>query len=81
MARENPTWGYRSIHGELIGLGHPVHASTVWTILKGAGLDPAPRRSGPSRRQFLTAPAHPILAVSTSPLSTRSSGAASTCSS
>ena len=63
MARENPTWGYRRIHGELVGLGHQIAASTVWTILKTAGIDPAPRRSGPTWRQFLTAQAHAILAV------------------
>jgi hypothetical protein len=35
---------YRRVQGELVGLGHAVAASTVWTILKGAGLDPTPRR-------------------------------------
>ena len=63
MARENPRWGYRRIQGELVGLGHPIAASTVWTILKAAGLDPAPRRSGPTWQQFLAAQAHAILAV------------------
>src|SRR6478736_5275592 len=63
MARENPRWGYRRIQGELIGIGHPVAASTVWRILKDAGLDPAPRRSGPTWRQFLSAQTHTILAV------------------
>ena len=63
MARENPRWGYRRIHGELVGLGHPVAASTVWKILKDAGLDPSPRRAGPTWSQFLRAQAHAILAV------------------
>ena len=52
MARENPSWGYRRIHGELVGLGHRVAASTVWKILKNVGIDPAPLRSGPTWRQF-----------------------------
>ena len=63
MARENPRWGYRRIQGELVGLGHILAASTVWTILKNAGLDPAPRRSGPTWRQFLSTQAQAILAI------------------
>jgi transposase len=63
LASENPTWGYRRIHGELAGLGHQIAPSTVWSLLKRAGIDPAPRRSGPTWRQFLTAQAHSILAT------------------
>jgi putative transposase len=63
LASENPIWGYRRIHGELAGLGYPLAPSTVWLILKQAGIDPAPRRSGPTWRQFLTAQAHGILAT------------------
>jgi putative transposase len=62
LAAENPTWGHRRIHGELVGLGYRVAASTVWKILQRAGVDPAPRRSGPTWTQFLTAQAHAILA-------------------
>ena len=42
MARDNPAWGYRRIHGELTGLDYKVAPSTVWRILKDAGIDPAP---------------------------------------
>src|SRR5918997_1358755 len=63
MATENPTWGHRRVQGELIRLGHRIAASTVWQILHDAGIDPAPRRSGSSWRQFLTAQAKAVLAV------------------
>src|SRR5829696_2196958 len=62
MARDNPSWGHRRIQGELIGLGYPVAASTVWAILRRAGVDPAPRRDRPGWRQFLTAQARGIIA-------------------
>jgi transposase len=50
LAKENPLWGYRRIHGELAKLGVTVAPSTVWEILRAAGIDPAPRRAGPSWR-------------------------------
>jgi transposase len=63
MARDNPGWGYRRIHGELAGLGHKLAPSTVWQILKDAGIDPAPRRAGQAWRAFLDAQAKTILAA------------------
>jgi putative transposase len=63
LASENSSWGYRRIQGELAGLGYPIAASTVWSILKRAGIDPAPRRDGPTWRQFLVAQAQGILAT------------------
>jgi putative transposase len=62
MARENPAWGHRRIQGELARLGYAIAASTVWEILHAEGIDPAPRRAGPTWRQFLTAQAHAIIA-------------------
>ena len=63
LAKENPLWGHRRIHGELAKLGVTVAPSTVWQILHAAGIDPAPRRAGPTWRQFLQAQATGILAV------------------
>jgi putative transposase len=63
LARENPGWGYRRIHGELIGLGIHLAPSTVWETLKKAGTDPAPRRTGPTWSEFLRSQAQAILAT------------------
>ena len=52
----------RRIHGELAGLGVKVAASTVWEILKNAGIGPAPRRIGPGWSLFLRSQAEAILA-------------------
>ena len=61
LARENPGWGYRRIHGELVGLGVKIAASTVWEILRASGIDPA-RRTGSTWSQFLRSQAEAILA-------------------
>jgi putative transposase len=63
IAIENPTWGHRRVQGELVRLGHQIAASTVWQILHDAGIDPAPRRAGPTWKQFLTAQARGIIAA------------------
>jgi transposase len=63
IATDNPTWGHRRVQGELVKLGHPIASSTVWQILHAAGTDPAPRRTGPTWKHFLTAQARGIVAV------------------
>jgi transposase InsO family protein len=62
FARENPTWAYRRIHGELTRLGIRIAASTVWTILENAGIDPAPERDSESWTTFLRSQAAGIFA-------------------
>jgi putative transposase len=62
LARENPRWGYQRIAGELNKLGLRVSPSTVRRLLAHAGLGPAPRRSGPSWREFVRAQAASIVA-------------------
>jgi putative transposase len=61
LARENPGWGYRRIQGELLGLRVKLAPSTVWSILKEAGIEPAPKRIEPSWMEFLRAQAASIL--------------------
>jgi hypothetical protein len=63
LPTDNPGWGHRRGRGELVGLGHPIAASTVWQFLHDAGIGPAPRRAGPACKQFLTARARGIIAA------------------
>jgi putative transposase len=62
LARENPTWGYRRVHGELCRLGYMgrIGASTVWTILHRAGVEPAPNRSALTWRTSMAWAARPL---------------------
>jgi putative transposase len=62
LVRENPSWGYRRIHGELLTLGIKVAASTVWEILREAGIDPAPDRAATTWTDFLRSQAEALLA-------------------
>lgn len=62
LGRENPRWGYQRIRGELLKLGIRVSATTVRTTLLRHGLDPAPRRIGPTWSEFLRSQAAGILA-------------------
>ncbi|KAK1176765.1 IS3 family transposase [Streptomyces sp. NBS 14/10] len=63
LARENPTWGYVRIQGELRRLGHRVAAVTVWRVLRRSGLSPAPQRASQQTwRSFLRSQAHTPLA-------------------
>jgi transposase InsO family protein len=62
LARENPSWGYRRLHGELLVLGVKVAASTVWEMLKEAGIDPAPERAASTWADFLRSQADALLA-------------------
>src|SRR5712691_4377351 len=61
LARENPGWGYRRVQGEVVGLGIKLGASTVWSILRDAGIEPAPKRLEQSWAEFLRAQAGSIL--------------------
>jgi transposase InsO family protein len=63
LAQENPGWGYRRLHGELLTLGVKVAASTVWQLLRDAGVDPSPDRAATTWSAFLRSQAHALLAA------------------
>ena len=60
--KENPTWGYRRIHGELATMGIVIAPSSVWAILKRHGVEPSPWRSGPTWAEFLAGQAKGLMA-------------------
>src|SRR5207248_7842912 len=63
LSADNPSWGYRRVHGELLTLGVKVAASTIWEILRDAGIDPAPDRAATTWTQFLRSQADALLAA------------------
>ncbi len=62
LARENPRWGHRRICGELAKLGFQVSPTSIRRLLAQARMEPAPRRGGPSWREFLRTQAGSIVA-------------------
>jgi putative transposase len=62
LAKENPTWGYRRIHGQLATMGITIAPSSVWAILKRHGVEPSPGRSGPTWAEFLFSQAKGLMA-------------------
>jgi transposase InsO family protein len=70
LARENDSWGYRRIHGELLVPGITVAASTAWEILKDAGIDPAPETTSQTWSAFLLPQAQALIATDFSETST-----------
>jgi len=62
LAKENPAWGYRRIHGELATMGIVIAPSSVWAILKRHGIEPSPRRLGPTWAEFVAVQAKGLMA-------------------
>ena len=62
LAKENPTWGYRRIHGDLATMGIGLAPSSVWAILRRHGIEPSPGRTGPTWTEFLKSQASSMLA-------------------
>jgi putative transposase len=79
LAAENPSWGHRRVHGELVGLGYRISPATVWRILHTTGVHPAPRHA--DRGGSSCAPRPPASWPAISSQSTRCFSSGCTCSS
>jgi hypothetical protein len=62
LARENPSWGYKRVHGELATLGIKFAPSPLWEILKQEGVAPSPTRTSTTWAYFLRPQADALLA-------------------
>ena len=62
LAKENPDWGYWRVHGEIATMGITIAPSSVWAIMMRHGIEPSPRRSGPTWAEFLSAQAKGLMA-------------------
>jgi transposase len=76
-----PDWGYRRIHGELTRLGHTIAASTVWKILRAAGINPVRDRTGPTWIEFIRSQAGAIIATDFACVDTHCCADSTSCSS
>jgi transposase len=63
LARENPSWGYFRIRGELLKLGSTVSATAIRSVLRRSGIPPAGRRSRLTWKRFLAAHAQTLVAA------------------
>ena len=81
LAKENPMWGYRRIHGELATMGVRLAPSSVWAILRRHGIESSPRRAGPSWAELLRVQATTMLACDFFTSTRCCSGATTCCSS
>jgi putative transposase len=81
LARENPTWGNRCIHGELAQLGITIAASTIWRIHKTPASTPHPADRPTRGPRSCAARQQGLWRVTSSPSTPRCYAVTTSCSS